>query len=702
MADYPAPPSTLHFASPALVDPFAASAQLDAVHAGTSRMALRRRASEKRYREEDASSGGEDGEEYVPDDAAPAGGGAGGGGEEDEERPVKKQKSEDKAGVGIGGSFVYNLHKLLLDPALQDYASFSDDGESFTVHDPTSFAAHALPLYYRHKNFSSFYRQLNMYGFLKLNKVRRGGRKTDDSWSFSHEHFHRGDLPSLALIRRKQTASEPKTVRINNKSSAEPGQSPTKIRVKLPTDDAYDSLDAAGEGDDSVSVDSYLDIEPLPLPAASTSTAATSASPPPQQHQPSAQSLEAGQSPVTPSAAPRLSQLETGRLPTPPPPLPNSTPFVSPTSYRSYTVPPAHPPAPAPARDLLAEITAERDALLALSKRMHADLDAYAKHLTEMTMRCGMAVEVARELKRHIEAQSGGRAVVNTVYPVFDERFLNPSAALPTQHRPLVRPPQHIYSPPAFRPAPPPVVPTSYGPATPAHPFPQQLPPLPSPGQTRPHPPQLHGNPFHPHLHLDTHHLERQPNALGSGRAGGTADSARGLYQLPLPAPAGGLRVDPLPRRERYEGLDLDFGLGDGRGGGSSIGDGSDERRAERFDLPPLSAHSSLDAAFPSVPPSAFPTPTSAHPTDDGSHPLYGSSLHAFAGPVPPVPASTAEEPPQPFAFAPPPPPQARRRSAEGVADGLAETGGWTGGDGRELEGGAGPAVGGGGSRGGS
>ena len=50
--------------------------------------------------------------------------------------------------------------------------SWAPDGRSFVIHDAHAFARQVLPGVYKHKNYVSFVRQLNKYGF---HKVRQPG-----------------------------------------------------------------------------------------------------------------------------------------------------------------------------------------------------------------------------------------------------------------------------------------------------------------------------------------------------------------------------------------------------------------------------------------------------------------------------------------------------------------------------------------------
>lgn len=88
---------------------------------------------------------------------------------------VRKSKEKEKTGDGSGSTdgsvapFLRKCYEMVDDEEADSIISWTDANDSFVIRDVTQFSVLMLPTYFKHSNFSSFMRQLNIYvSFLNL------------------------------------------------------------------------------------------------------------------------------------------------------------------------------------------------------------------------------------------------------------------------------------------------------------------------------------------------------------------------------------------------------------------------------------------------------------------------------------------------------------------------------------------------------
>ncbi|KAK5112667.1 hypothetical protein LTR85_011178 [Meristemomyces frigidus] len=116
--------------------------------------------------------------------------------------------------------FVQKLSSFL-DSNNTELIRWSDDGRSFIVLDEDEFARTLIPELFKHNNYASFVRQLNMYGFHKTVNITDGSLRQSEKARkgvkppsmYSHPYFRKNRPDLLWLIQKPSTKAGTKRKR---------------------------------------------------------------------------------------------------------------------------------------------------------------------------------------------------------------------------------------------------------------------------------------------------------------------------------------------------------------------------------------------------------------------------------------------------------------------------------------------------------
>ncbi|CZT48984.1 related to heat shock transcription factor [Rhynchosporium secalis] len=118
--------------------------------------------------------------------------------------------------------FVQKLSSFLDESKNTELIRWSDRGDSFVVLDEDEFAKTLIPELFKHNNYASFVRQLNMYGFHKRvglsdNSMKASERKNKSPSEYYNPYFKRGHPNLLWLINKPKGGNAQKKKSSNSK-----------------------------------------------------------------------------------------------------------------------------------------------------------------------------------------------------------------------------------------------------------------------------------------------------------------------------------------------------------------------------------------------------------------------------------------------------------------------------------------------------
>ncbi|RCK62715.1 Transcription factor SFL1 [Candida viswanathii] len=141
--------------------------------------------------------------------------------------------------------FIHKLYDMLHDDSISHLIWWSPSLDSFYVTPGEEFSR-ALSQYFKHTNIASFIRQLNMYGFHKVNETflnqedQQQQQQQSNRWEFRHStnQFRKGDTESLKHIKRRSSKTLNAQKEIVNIKSLPPTSQPTDYAYSYQNEEA--------------------------------------------------------------------------------------------------------------------------------------------------------------------------------------------------------------------------------------------------------------------------------------------------------------------------------------------------------------------------------------------------------------------------------------------------------------------------------
>jgi heat shock transcription factor len=128
-------------------------------------------------------------------------------------------------------AFLNKLYGMVNAPETDPWVHWAEDGESFIIPNNTALEEQVLGHHFKHNNFASFVRQLNMYGFHKVPHLNHGvlhNNGVPEVWEFNNPNFLRDDPASMKfIVRKKGEAEKARSAAKQHPSSSAPNPQPS-------------------------------------------------------------------------------------------------------------------------------------------------------------------------------------------------------------------------------------------------------------------------------------------------------------------------------------------------------------------------------------------------------------------------------------------------------------------------------------------
>jgi hypothetical protein len=119
--------------------------------------------------------------------------------------------------------------------------SWSEDGTMIVVKNVSKFENDIIPQFFKHNKFTSFVRQLNFYGFRKINNINNSIRidaPTEKNWRFYHPKFQHNRTYLLKQMKRSPIKKkEKKTEQLTTTTTQSVGISNNNVAKGTTIDD---------------------------------------------------------------------------------------------------------------------------------------------------------------------------------------------------------------------------------------------------------------------------------------------------------------------------------------------------------------------------------------------------------------------------------------------------------------------------------